>query len=54
MEEKIYLDFVPNEFKSVVRKLNVNMILKNTNGIQLIRILVLLKISLKIQLTFGY
>ena len=39
MEEKIYLDFVPNEFKSVVRKQNVNMILKNLNGIQLIKIM---------------
>jgi hypothetical protein len=37
--EKFYLDFVPNEFKSVVRKKNVNMILKNLNGIQLIKII---------------
>ena len=37
--EKFYLDFVPNEFKSIVRKQNVNMILKNLNGIQVIKII---------------
>ena len=39
MEEKIYLDYVPNEFKSVVKNISVDMILINTNGIQLIRII---------------
>ena len=47
--EKFYLDFVPNEFKSHVRKKIVNMILKNTNGIQLTRIILLSKIFQKIQ-----
>jgi hypothetical protein len=54
MEEKIYLDFVPNECKSLVRKINANMTLKNTNGIQLIRIILLYFFLQKIQLTFGH
>jgi len=41
MEEKIYLDFVPNEFKSVVRKHKCKYDIENTNGIQLIRIILL-------------
>ena len=35
--EKIYLRFVPNDKKALVRKINVNMILKFINGLQLIK-----------------
>ena len=48
MEEKNYLDFVPNEFKSVVRKHKCKYDIEK-NGIQLTRIILLLKIFLNIQ-----
>jgi hypothetical protein len=36
-KEKIYLGFVPNDKKALVRKTNVNMILKFIDGSQQIK-----------------
>ena len=49
MEEKIYLDFVPNEFKSYVRKKICKYDIEKHKWYTTV-----LKIFLKIQLAFGH